>query len=176
MIARSLRAPTLRLSRRGLAFPATSGSLSLSTPWFFMWGWNRPPGTAPNLPSYLSMIPKTGTHFSGSCSQAFGPISATQILPPPRAIPGGSLSLKALLKPSAGDFGHIPPGWTLNLGHTRNIRQAVASKSESNAKSCVPPVNSGENLAPDKASIRSLLEIRQADLSPACRKFRGCRD
>ena len=100
-----------------------------------------------------------------------GLTSATQILPPPRAIPGGSWSLKSVVETDGRRLRTHSAGMTLNLEQTLHIRQAVAAKSESNAKSCVPPVNSGENPASDKPSIGPVLEIRQADLSSRRRKF-----
>ena len=89
MIARSWERRHFFLRRGDWPPPTTLRLVFSSDAFVSMWGRNRVPGTIPLFP-----VPTAGP-------SSLTP--ATQIPPPPRANPGGSLVSQSWLKPSAGD-------------------------------------------------------------------------
>lgn len=96
--------------------------------------------------SRLVLYPTPGLSGRTPAGSRGYPATAGNTYPSPAtADPAGVRFLQAVVEAAAGDFGHLPPRGTQNLGQTRHIRQVIVGESESNTKSGIPPVDSGDD-------------------------------
>ncbi len=127
--------------------------------------------------SFLSSTSLYSTYVRGRSRPPIGQTlcrsAATQNPPPPRAKSGRAAASDLMEKRSAETL--IPTRAVLDSKTriTRYWRQGLVVKPESNAKSCVPPVNFGDDSTTDAASIGDAGAIRKQLLSSPCHLWAG---